>query len=114
MKTEVLAKLMEAYDDAIRNGNMMRGRAAEMRAIADQAAEDYVSMRADLRERKGYDGYGHKTTDYHYGQFAEAKSAVSDNQWYMQRAQTYSAEATMYYTNAQVILAAITYERSQP
>jgi hypothetical protein len=94
------------------NGDKLQAKAAEMRAIADQASEDYVSMRFELRSRHGYDGYGHKITDARYGSMAAAKEAVGDNQWYMQRAQTYSAEAAMYYTKAQAIMANIMYERS--
>lgn len=107
-----LNTMLAAYSDATRNGNKLRNMAAEMRALADQASDDFARLRSEHRANQGYDGYGHATNDARFMSLAIAKSCISDNQWYMQRAQTYSGEAAMYYAQASAIMGNIQYERS--
>lgn len=107
-----LNELLNLYTQTVRNGNKLRNMAAEMRALADQASDDFVRLRSEHRANQGYDGYGHATNDARFMSLAIAKSCISDNQWYMQRAQTYSGEAAMYYAQATAIMGNIQYERS--
>lgn len=105
-----IVHLVEAYTQAMQNGNKLRNMAAEMRAWADQASDDYVRMRDEYREQNS--GRGDLINDAQYAGKDVAVKARGDNQWYLQRAQTYSGEAAMYYAQATAIMGNIQYERS--
>lgn len=111
-RVERLNELLNLYTQTMRNGNMLRNKAAEMRGLADQAADDYTRMRDEYRDRHGWDGWSNTVNDTKYSGLNVAQAAIKDNQWYMQRAQTYSSEAAMYYAQATAIMGNIQYERS--
>lgn len=100
----VRSSLWEEYTSSMLAGRNYQAKAALYGQEAENAAEDYVEMRKGFREQEGVDGYGNATTDYKYSSKSEPKKAVSDNQWYMQRAIMMSNLASMEFTKAGTLL----------
>jgi hypothetical protein len=92
--------LFGEYHKEMNTGTRMQEQAWMMMNEAESAAEGYVEMRKTFRARKGPDGYGDATNDYSYSQFSDAKKAVGDNQWYMQRAVMRAGVAQMHFAKA--------------
>jgi hypothetical protein len=104
------------------NHSMKMGQAAEREAIrtrmeAEQAAEDYRSMKIENRVRRGHSGNpstGQANDDTRFAGFTVAQAALKDNQWYMAQAAMYSSEAGMHYQKAASVMACIQYQLATP
>lgn len=102
-----IEQLFNQYKHEMVQGTELQKNAWAMMNESEPAAEQYVEMRKEYRARKGSDGYGNATNDYAYSQYSEAKKAVGDNQWYMQRAIMFSNMAQMHFAKAAAIMADI-------
>lgn len=107
LKARTLSALHEMYRLEIKQGTDLQATAWKHWKDAEQAAKDYVAMRAEFRSRAGNDGHGDATNDYKYSQYKEPQTAGKDNAWYMTRAQTAALLATMHFTKASAIQAEI-------
>ena len=96
--------LWEEYASSMLAGRNYQAKAALYGQEAENAAEDYVEMRKGFRAEQGPDGFGNATTDFKFSAKSEAKKAVSDNQWYMQRSIMMANLASMEFAKASALL----------
>lgn len=92
------------YRDCMTMGTGYQRLATQMVNESEPAAEQYVEMRKVYRRRHGPDGFGDAVNDFMYSQMSEAKKAVGDNQWYMQRATMFANLAQMEFAKAGVLM----------
>lgn len=97
-------QLWAEYKACMQRGTEYQRKATAMHNESEPAAESYVEMRKDFRARSGNDGYGDATNDYKYSQYSDAKKAVGDNQWYMQRAIMFAGLAQMEFAKAAALM----------